>query len=93
MSLTKPYDLLCVRPGRELHVEVKGTTTDGSTVILTRNEVTHANLATCLNALFVVSSIRMENGQASGGECAVIDPWAPKQEHLTPINYYYRVPD
>ena len=53
---TESYDLICRRGDEVKHVEVKGTTTDGSEVILTPNEVRHAqeNPST---ALFVVSNI------------------------------------
>ena len=52
------YDLHCTRgDNEELHVEVKGTTTDGSEVTLTRNEVAHAR-ERC-TALFVVSRIQV----------------------------------
>jgi hypothetical protein len=40
---TKSYDLICCRGDELKHVEVKGTTTDGAEVILTPNEVMHAN--------------------------------------------------
>ncbi len=39
---TKSYDLICRRGDEVKHVEVKGTTTDGGEVILTPNEVRHA---------------------------------------------------
>ena len=39
---TESYDLICRRHGEVKHVEVKGTTTDGTEVILTPNEVRHA---------------------------------------------------
>lgn len=39
---TESYDLICRRGREKKHVEVKGTTTDGAEVILTPNEVRHA---------------------------------------------------
>ena len=42
VSLSESYDLRCTRQGEELHVEVKGTTSQGERVLLTRNEVAHA---------------------------------------------------
>ena len=42
VSATEPFDLLCREGDRELRVEVKGTTSLGLSVLLTRNEVRHA---------------------------------------------------
>ena len=42
VSAQRPYDLLCKKADEELHVEVKGTTTDGDIIVLTNNEVKHA---------------------------------------------------
>ncbi len=43
ISATCSYDLFCKRnKGEELHVEVKGTTSDGQQILLTANEVEHA---------------------------------------------------
>src|SRR5437879_6402374 len=39
VSVTHSYDLLCTSAtGKELHVEVKGTTSDGTQILLTANE-------------------------------------------------------
>lgn len=92
-----PYDLHCSRPdGAELRVEVKGTTSVGSHVLLTRNEVEHARRHHPHVALFVVSSIRItvtETGrpEARGGEIAIFEPWSVDAGHLTPIAYAYEL--
>jgi hypothetical protein len=89
------YDLRCRRCGAELHVEVKGTTSDGEVVLLTRNEVEHAGRFPHV-ALFVLSDIRLTRSPAgeiaaSGGRAYVIDPWRPTRERLEPLAYRYEV--
>lgn len=90
MSARRPYDLLCSKGAKELHVEVKGTMTDGDTIVLTRNEVRHAGDPDHLCVLFILHSI-LEDGKALGGKSVVIDPWSLCQERLIPISYTYRV--
>lgn len=89
------YDLLCTGPDGELHVEVKGTTSTGETVLLTRNEVEHARIFPRV-ALFVLSSIVLSRDpggkpHASGGSRHVIDPWLPSPENLRPLAFRYSV--
>ena len=91
VSKRRSYDLLCIRGKRELHVEVKGTTTSGATVVLTNNEVKHACDKANACILFVFHSIKLEKEQASGGKAFVLDPWRLKQENLTPVTYTYRI--
>ena len=97
VSKSEPFDLFCTRDGEELHVEVKGRSTDAATVILTRNEVTHAHAHP--TALFVVSNISVSRDKggtlvASGGDCLVFkDPWEPDDNDLTPLAHSYRLPD
>jgi hypothetical protein len=91
-SSNKPYDYLCSKTGssEELYVEVKGTTSDGSSVILTRGEVEHHLQIFPSNALIVVSSIDLEGTNektASGGELKFISPWQLEEDQLTPISY------
>src|ERR1039458_6554174 len=57
VSATEPFDLLCREGDRELRVEVKGTTSLGLSVLLTRNEGRHAQENNGRAALFVVSDI------------------------------------
>lgn len=47
------YDLRCRMGDRRLHVEVKGTTSRGEKIVLTRNEVAHARGTDATVALFV----------------------------------------
>jgi hypothetical protein len=79
-SINNPYDLLCVKGTTSLHVEVKGTTSDGRAVLLTPNEVVHAQAEFPNVALFVVHGIdlRHEDGaepETSGGTVDLTNPW------------------
>ncbi|HEX9367842.1 MAG TPA: DUF3883 domain-containing protein, partial [Vicinamibacterales bacterium] len=68
VSATEPFDLLCRDGSRERRVEVKGTTALGLSVLLTRNEVRHAQAKDRPMALFVVSEITANAaGDCSGG--------------------------
>lgn len=92
VSGSKPYDLHCSGSRRELRVEVKGTTGDGSAVLLTPNEVEHALTYFPDVALFIVSRISLEldaSGQPSavGGACRVIEPWDIETAELVPLSY------
>lgn len=98
VSATCSYDLLCKRDnGEELHVEVKGTTSDGQQILLTRNEVEHARYRFPHVALFVLANIKIEQTptrevQASGGEKLPIDPWNVDEGMLSPLAYAYKIP-
>jgi hypothetical protein len=89
------YDLVCRRDGKVKHVEVKGTTTDGDEVILTPNEVRHAETYQW-NALFILSNVkvgRAEDGTviATGRVHHLYDPWNLNEGTLTPIGYRNQV--
>jgi hypothetical protein len=88
------YDLRCTRDTDELHVEVKGTTGLGETVILTRNEVLHALEWHPNMDLFVVTETRVEGREsdhpvATGGVARVWHSWLPDDKSLTPAGYLY----
>lgn len=97
-SKDKPYDLRCERhKDREtIFVEVKGTITNGKSVILTRNEVDHAQDKKHLCALFIVCNVEVSTNEnstyAHGGKVRVIFPWMPTATDLSVISYSYRVP-
>jgi hypothetical protein len=91
VHLSRPYDLLCRRNEIELHVEVKGTTTDGDKVLLTNNEVKHACDPGSSCVLFVLHSIILQGQRATGGKLLLLDPWQLQQAHLTPVCYTYRL--
>ncbi len=98
VSAYRSYDLYCSRPdGKELHVEVKGTSTDGSGVLLTRNEVTHAHAYYPLVSLFIVANVQLQRANdgtciASGGQNIVREPWNLNEKDLSALTYSYRVP-
>jgi hypothetical protein len=88
------YDLVCRRGNEEMRVEVKGTTTDGTEVILTPNEVEHARTYRH-TALFILSNISLDRAEddaivASGGVRHVFDPWTIEDGVLQPIGYRYQ---
>src|SRR5262249_3203042 len=90
------YDLLCRRGDEVRHVEVKGTTTDGAEVILTPNEVRHAQENRC-TALFVLSNVKIERDEdgtviATDGIRHLYDPWCLDDGTLTPLGFRYQVP-
>ncbi|WP_440712019.1 protein NO VEIN domain-containing protein [Gordonia sp. FQ] len=91
----KPYDLEFVRGDEILHVEVKGSTIDVDTVILTRNEVSHA--AEYTTTLFVVDRIEIQldaDGEymCRNGRPRRWDEWIPAAEALTPLQHAYTLP-
>ena len=94
---TESYDLKCRRRAEELHVEVKGTTSTGEVVLLTRKEVDHAKTFPHV-ALFVLAEIvvvRNDEGQAIGADGGVpmlFDPWALDENRLQAVGYQYSVP-
>ena len=88
---TESYDLICRRGNEVKHVEVKGTTTDGEEVILTPNEVRHAQENPC-TALFVVSNIKVERAEdgtvtATGGKHHCYDPWRLRRRNADPRRF------
>jgi hypothetical protein len=84
-------DLRCGSAGKTIvHVEVKGTTTSGDSVILTRREVERARLGVC--ALYVLHSVKLKGDNASGGKERVIYKWVIGKGRLTPLNFTYELP-
>jgi uncharacterized protein DUF3883/EVE domain-containing protein len=89
-----PYDLHCTRPdGDELHVEVKGTTSDGATVLLTRNEVEHARMHYPRVALFIAAQLQVSTAPLAitGGRVLIREPWKVQDDCLRPLAYVYAV--
>jgi len=89
------FDLCCSRRESVMHVEVKGTTSSGESIMLTRNEVRHAQTFPSV-ALFIVYGIALErnsNGEwsASGGASRVFDPWELDGRRLTPVTFRYQL--
>jgi hypothetical protein len=84
-------DLRCGSNGKtSIHVEVKGTTTSGESVILTRREVERARKGN--TALYILHSIRLKGEKAAGGVERVIPKWDIGKGRLTPLNFSYKLP-
>ncbi len=90
-SANRPYDLVCTKGGELLYVEVKGTTTDGEKVILTKNEVEHARAHKEQMVLFILHGIQVDDGDdgpmASGGTQRLIWKWSPSDQSLVPLSF------
>ena len=89
----RSYDLHVVRGDEVRHVEVKGSQGSVEKILLTRNEVTHANDYGQTD-LVVVEEIEWER-QLDGtvvtqdGHMALHPEWRPSPENLTPLSYEY----
>jgi hypothetical protein len=95
VSLSRSYDLHCTRNGQELHVEVKGTTGDGASVLLTKGEVRHVSEHAADGELFVVSKINLvrgTGGRARGGEVRRLRPWRLHDGVLEPVGFEWFLP-
>ena len=97
VGATQSYDVHATKGAEVVKIEVKGTTTGGEAVVLTRNEVKlhldeHPN-----NAFALVRNIVLERNAvqpvATGGELTVSMPWRLDINRLEPIAYTYRVFD
>lgn len=88
------YDLLLKRGSERLHAEVKGTTSEGGQVILTRAEVERQRELAPENALVVVHSIQLDRSVSPpitrGGVLRCTSPWEIAEEDLTVVSYVYR---
>ncbi|MGA4993843.1 protein NO VEIN domain-containing protein [Nonomuraea bangladeshensis] len=96
-SRTESFDYVVEIDGISWHIEVKGTTGDPQEILLTPNEVQHAEEYPHV-ALFVLSNIivnRSDEGEisASGGNASIFHPWPLDQARLSPIGYKYRLSD
>lgn len=94
-SRTESFDYVVDIGGEAWHVEVKGTTGEPTQVLLTPNEVTHAQRYP-YTALFILSNITIVRGadgtlMATGGRPTVLHPWSLDADRLTPIGYKYSV--
>ena len=84
-----------MKKNRTLEVEVKGTTSNGEKIILTRNEVLNAKTSMNMCILFVVHSIEIfeSNGNliANSSKTKILNDWDPADEDLEPLSYHYKV--
>lgn len=76
----RPFDLLCRRGKKELRVEVKGTTGEGSSVLVTIGEVKSARAHA--TEMFILSKIELGPDGARGGRQQIIAPWNPTDAQL-----------
>jgi Domain of unknown function (DUF3883) len=89
----KSYDIHATKAGSPpLMVEVKGTTSDGSEVVLTANEVRLHNAEYPNTAFAVVCHIALDKAgpTTSGGTLDLKMPWKPDPDRLHAIAYRYR---
>jgi hypothetical protein len=90
------YDLECRKGENVLHVEVKGTTSQGERVLLTRNEVFHAKRTESAVALFILARIILiksdDSVVASGGTQIILDPWHINDGALEALAFEYTLP-
>lgn len=91
VSATQPFDLLCRDGDRELRVEVKGTTSLGLSVLLTKNEVRHAQANNGSVALFIVAEIVANASGCTGGTVHVLEPWDIREDELEPLAFECRL--
>ncbi|MDB2644941.1 DUF3427 domain-containing protein [Luminiphilus sp.] len=91
-----PFDLLCTKEGSTLHVEVKGTRGDASSVNVTHGEVISARDVDVPTHLFIVHGITVvtdgDTVIGEGGEMKCLEPWLPTDSDLQPTMYRYEVP-
>ncbi|HWV04824.1 MrcB family domain-containing protein [Ralstonia sp.] len=93
VSLKRPFDFVALKAGEEVIVEVKGTTSGPSQILLTANEVEAHRMRYPRNMLIVVHGIELNNRtskpEASGGVVLTLFPWSISQEALKPISFRY----
>jgi hypothetical protein len=96
VSSTQSYDLLCqADTGEKLHIEVKGTTSDGTQIFLTANEVKHAQNCYPRVALFILSHIKVDPksiDKPQGGEIQRLEPWKVDDGTLSALAFSYTLP-
>ncbi len=93
VSATQPYDLLLTKNDVSLFAEVKGTQTEGKTIIVTKHEVEFNRTHGDSMVLFLVHSIVINSKKVKKGSgiVSIIEPWFASDDRLTPISYTYRV--
>jgi hypothetical protein len=93
VGATESYDIYAVKADHEAKIEVKGTTSDGSEIVLTYNEVELHKAEHPNNALAVVKRIILDRTgpTARGGELQLLMPWDLRPERLRPIAYRYHI--
>jgi hypothetical protein len=95
-SSSQPFDLLATKGVSKRFIEVKGTTGEGQSIVLTHGEVSHVRRNGEGCALVIVSGIVLEssNGewQANGGAVTTHkDPWTIVETNLSATQYRYEI--
>jgi hypothetical protein len=94
-SKLKSYDYTCRKEGVLYYVEVKGTQTKGDTVILTKNEVAHANENPDNSMIVIVHHVKVKDGNppvTNGGEVDIHKRWSPLPNDLVALQYQWTTP-
>lgn len=95
-ELGKPFDLVCRNGSVERHVEVKGTTGSGASVLMTPNEVEHFRRCPVGADLIVVRDIRIvgtsPDYRAEGGELLHIPDYPAAHHDLQSTGWSAVVP-
>jgi len=95
-SLTKPYDLVATKDDAILYIEVKGTSTSGEKILLTKNEVRHAQRYSKQMVLFILKNVQVTKQGGSyattGGNPHILSPWTIEDNDLTCLSFSYQVP-
>ena len=88
------YDLHVTRGDETLHVEVKGTTSLGEQIVVTRSEVTKQRTYYPENALVIIRCITLDRttspATVNGGELIEISPWQIDDDSLKVVAYFYK---
>ncbi len=96
VSSNSPYDLLATKGVEKVYIEVKGTSSGGEQVFLTKNEVTHAQDHAGECVLFIVYGIEIGGSPtsltATGGSYKILWPWVPAEVDLIALSFQYAVP-
>lgn len=91
VSNKESYDYYCTDGTSFLYVEVKGTTNDGAAILLTKNEVEHAQANPDTTMLIVVSRIKVirtsDGIRCDDGALRVLTPWKIDKCDLIPMSY------
>jgi hypothetical protein len=88
-------DYLANLDGKKYFIEVKGTSSDGSKVTLTKNEVSTSEKNPGRSVLIVVPGVTVKDDQATQAVEVVmfIAPWSIEKSDLTATEYRYAVPN
>lgn len=89
------YDYKCTKEDKVIEVEVKGTQSNGSSVMLTSNEVINAQTSQNQCDLFIAHSMDVEMNEGeynvTSHDINILEYWNPSDEDLEPKTYKYKV--